>query len=111
MVGALTAALSGGLSAAGAAGAGSAPGIAGGAAEASVATSLLFGSATGELRTERNLLREVWERPARSDLFPPWVWRFLTKRPDGNPDRATVAEVAVAEWRAGELLGREGPEA
>ncbi len=111
MVGALTAALSGGLSAAGAAGAGSAAGIAGGAAEASVAASLLFGSATGELRTERNLLREVWERPARSDLFPPPVWRFLTKRPDGNPDRATVAEVVVAEWRAGELLGREGPEA
>ncbi len=53
----------------------------------------------------------MWERPARSDLFPPSVWRFLTKRPDGNPDRATVAEVAVAEWRAGELLGREGPEA
>jgi hypothetical protein len=58
MVGALTAALSGGLSAAGTAGAGSAAGIAGGAAEASVAASLLFGSATGELRTERNLLRE-----------------------------------------------------
>jgi hypothetical protein len=109
MVGALTAALSGGLSVAGAGVAADAAGIVGGAAEASVGASLLFGSASGELRTQRNLLRDVWERPALSDLFPPSVWRFLTRRPDGGGDRATVAEVVVAEWRAAELLGRGDP--
>jgi hypothetical protein len=109
MVGALTAALSGGLSVAGAAAGADVAGIVGGVAEASVGTSLLFGSASGELRTERNLLREVWERPARSELFPPSVWRFLTRRPGGDPGQATVAEVVVAEWRAAELLGRGAP--
>ena len=110
MVGALTAALSGGLSVAGVATAGDIAGITGGVAEASVGASLLFGSASGTFRTERNLLREVWERPARSELFPPSVWRFLTRRPDGDPGRATVAEVVVNEWRAAELLGRGDPE-
>jgi hypothetical protein len=110
MVGALTAALSGGLSVAGVATAGDIVGITGGVAEASVGASLLFGSASGTFRTERNLLREVWERPARSELFPPSVWRFLTRRPDGDPGRATVAEVVVNEWRAAELLGRGDPE-
>lgn len=111
MVGALTAAASGGLSVAGAATAGATAGIAGGVTEASVGASLLFGSASGELRTERNLLRDIWERPARSELFPPSVWRFLTRRPGGDPGGATVAEIVVAEWRAAELLGRDGAEA
>jgi hypothetical protein len=110
MVGALTAALSGGLSFAGAAAAGDAAAITGGVAEASVGASLLFGSASGAFRTERNLLREVWERPARSELFPPSVWRFLNRRPEGDPGRATVAEVVVGEWRAAELLGRGDPD-
>jgi hypothetical protein len=111
MVGALTAALSGGLSVAGAGAVSDTVGIVGGVTEASVGASLLFGSVSGAFRTERNLLREVWERPARSDLFPPAVWRFLTRRPAGDAGGATVAEVVVAEWRAAELLGRGGPEA
>jgi hypothetical protein len=110
MVGALTAALSGGLSVAGAAG-GDVVGIVGGVAEATAATSLLFGSASGELRTERNLLREVRERPARSGLFPPSVWHYLTKHPGSDANRPAIAELVVAEWRRNELLGEPGSQA
>jgi len=108
LVGALTASLSGGLSLANAAG-GDVVGIVGGVTEATVAGSLLFGSAEGELRTERNLLREVWEAPARSSLFPPAVWRFLTARRGSAGDGPSIAELLVTEWRADERLGYGQP--
>jgi hypothetical protein len=107
MVGALTAAVSGGLSVAGAGG-GDVAAMTGGLAEASVATALLFGSASGQLRTERNVLREVWEQPARSALFPYPVWRYLTRRPGGEAAHPTVAQEVVAAWRAADLLGEPG---
>jgi hypothetical protein len=105
MIGAATAALSGGLSLGGASAAGNIAGITGGAAEASVATTLLFGEASGTLRTERNLLREVWERSPRSELFPRTVWRYLTRHLPDDPDRRTPAELVAEEWRAGERFG------
>lgn len=104
MVGALTAVTSGGLSLAGAAG-GDLAGIIGGTAEAGVATTLLFGGAAGELRTERNLLRDVWEGPDQSSLFPATVWRFLTRSRGNNP---SIAERLRADWQAGERLGSAG---
>ncbi|WP_149537777.1 hypothetical protein [Siccirubricoccus phaeus] len=108
LVGAATAALSGGLSLGGASAGGDIAGIVGGSAEASVATTLLFGKASGRLRTERNLLREIWERPPRSDLFPRTVWRYLTRRPAGDAAGRTPAEAVAEEWRAGERLGPSG---
>jgi hypothetical protein len=108
LVGATTAALTGGLSLGGASAGGDIAGIVGGTAEASVATALLFGETSGTLRTERNLLREVWERPPRSELFPNTVWRYLTRRPLDAPDRASPAETVAAEWRAGDRFGASG---
>ena len=107
MVGALTAVVSGGLSLAGAAG-GDIAGIVGGTAEAGVATTLLFGSASGELRTERNLLSDVWNQREQSSLFPATVWRLLTRRPGNEPNQPSVAERLRAEWQAGERLGPAG---
>jgi hypothetical protein len=76
-----------------------------------VATALLFGETSGTLRTERNLLREIWERPPRSELLPRTVWRYLTRRPLDAPDRSTPAETVAAEWRAGERFGPPGSQA
>jgi hypothetical protein len=108
MVGAFTAAVSGGLGLAGAAG-GDLAAIVGGTTEASVASTLLLGPASGEpLHTRRNLLRDVWEGPADSLLFPRSVWRFLNRRPGGDPQRPTVAEDLRAEWRSDGRLGPPG---
>lgn len=107
MAGALTAVVSGGLSLAGAAG-GDVAGIVGGTAEAGVATTLLFGSATGELWTERNLLRDVWERPDRSSLFPATVWHFLSRPPGSDPGQPSIAERLREEWQAEGRLGPAG---
>lgn len=106
LVGALTAIVSGGLSLAGTHGAGGdVAAIVGGTLEASVGASVLFGGVSGELRTERNLMREIWEGPAESSLFPRSVWRFLGRPVDGRAEAPTLRDVLIAQWRAGDRLG------
>jgi hypothetical protein len=105
LVGAGTAAATGGLSLAGAATAGSIAGIVGGAAEAGVGAALLMGSADATLRTPRNLLREVWEQPATPRLLPPSVWRYLTLS-DGTAPRRL--DLLLSEWRGPDILGEPG---
>ncbi len=102
LIGASTAALTGGLSLAGSTAAGDTVGIIGGSAEAAVASTLLFGSTSGVLRTRSNLLAEIHRQPAESNLFPATVWRYLTRR--DAPDSPNIAEEIVAEWRAAGLL-------
>jgi hypothetical protein len=106
LIGAGTAAVTGGLSLAGSAAAGDTAGIIGGSTEAAVASMLLFGGGTGMLRTRANLLAEIHRQPAQSSLFPPTVWRYLTRR--DAPGEPSIAEEIVAEWRAAGLLDAEG---
>lgn len=106
LVGAGTAALTGGLSLAGATAAGDTVGIVGGSTEAAVASMLLFGGGDGMLRTRVNLLAEIHSQPTQSSLFPPTVWRYLTRR--DAPNEASIAEEIVAEWRAAGLLEGSG---
>jgi len=106
LLGAGTAAVSGGLSLLGAATASSAAGISGGLAEAGAGGGLLFMAAPkGELPTPRNPLREVWDRPAESQIFPLTVWLFLNQ-PDAQG--RTALDLLQAEWRTSDLLGDPG---
>jgi hypothetical protein len=45
-----------------------------------------------------NFLRELWERPAESRLFPASVWRFLNDPSEEEPYR-TVREALLARWQ------------
>ena len=109
LIGAATAILSGGVGLARPDSlAGNVIGTVGGAAEAGAGLSLMYGSASGELRTEGNLLREVWEGPERPVLLPASVWRFLNRPVPADPTGRTVRQEIVAEWHAGERLGRAG---
>jgi hypothetical protein len=112
LAGALTAGMTGGLSLGAQETAASLAGIVGGATEASLAGSLLFGGASGPLRTERNMLAELWERPEQARLYPETVWRYLTRRRNGADGQGgtSVADVLVAEWRAGDRFGPPGSE-
>ncbi|WP_424810977.1 hypothetical protein [Roseococcus sp. YIM B11640] len=105
LIGAATAAASGGLSMAGSSNAGDIAGVVGGAAEAMVGGAILFGSSTGRLSTRANLLNEVFRQPANSSLFPPTVWRYLTRR--DTPDSRSIAEEIVAEWRSAGLIDED----
>jgi hypothetical protein len=93
MLGAATAALTGGLSLAGAGG-GDIVGIIGGTAEAAVSGSVLFIGSSSEFRTPHNMLAEIHDRPDRSAVFPPVVWRYLMR--DG-PESSPAATLA-ADW-------------
>ena len=109
LVGALTAIVSGGLSLAyPTTNGGDVAAMIGGTLEASVGVAAVFGTVSGELPTERNLMGEVWEGPSRSTLFPPTVWRFLNQPVGGATGRFTLRDVVIAQWRMGERLGREG---
>ena len=102
--GAATAIATGGLALAGAATASAAAGIAGGAAEASAAGVQFFGAPRGQLSTRRNLLREAEARPAATALFPPVVWRYLS-RDEGS---GSILSELAAQWHAAGFLEDAG---
>ncbi|HJT20698.1 MAG TPA: hypothetical protein VJ746_09520 [Nitrospira sp.] len=62
-----------------------------------------FGSVDAVLHVEQdfrhpqNFLGELWEGPARSQLFPASVWRFLNDASEEDP-RRTVRQVLLARW-------------
>lgn len=58
----------------------------------------LGGQQQYELRLTRNHLKEVWEGPEASDLFPESVWRFLNSPlAPGRP--ASRRQLIVQEWK------------
>lgn len=103
--GGVAAVASGGLSLAGLGRAADIVSIVGGAAEAGAAGSLLFGSPTGRLQLRQNIIEELVRQPERGLVFPPRVWRYLTRRP--APGAPNAIDELMADWRANELLGQE----
>ncbi|MEI6158686.1 MAG: hypothetical protein WCP77_02535 [Roseococcus sp.] len=100
------AALSGGLSLAGAANASDIANIAGGAAGAAAAGALLYSDPTGRLNLNHTLLDELRHQPERALHFPPRVWRYLITPP--APGRPTPAEEIIEDWRSAGLLPQPG---
>jgi hypothetical protein len=58
----------------------------------------LGGQQQYELRLTRNHLKEVWEGPEASDLFPDSVWRFLNS-PLAPGRTASRRQLIVQEWK------------
>lgn len=102
LVGAGTAAVSGGLAWGSLDVAANAVGTGGGLIEAGLGAFMLFDDTDSDFRTPRNLLAEVWAKPQEPTYFPRSVWRYLT-RP--GPDGASHLDTMVASWRTPSLLG------
>jgi hypothetical protein len=81
-----------------ASGAGTAVGVVGGvggALQLPFAGMAIYSEDTYEFRHERNHLKDIWEGPASSELFPPSVWAFLNEpRQDGRSLRQRL----LAKW-------------
>lgn len=67
-------------------------------------TATTFGSAETVLHVDQdfrhpqNVLRELWEGPQDSQLFPASVWRFLNSPAEEDPQR-TVREALLDRWQ------------
>ncbi len=68
----------------------------------------LGGQQQYELRLARNHLKEVWEGPEYSDLFPESVWRYLNS-PLTSDRPASRRQLIVEEWktRFGEMTAQK----
>ena len=92
----------GAFKAAGLAGVADIVNIIGGAAEGTSAGALFFPGPSGRLALNQNLMEEVWRQPRNSLIFPPQVWRHLTRRAAaGAPN---IIDELSAEWRETGLL-------
>jgi hypothetical protein len=80
-------------------------GIAGGALGAVLgALALTTSGSRVHLSHPRNQLRDLWINPARSAIFAPSVWHFLTH---GREHEPTVRDQMTSRWMNNGMLGRD----
>ena len=80
--------------------------IVSGGAEGGFGIAGLLGGYSADLRTRRNLLREVWEGPETSETYPAIVWRMLNAPVrDAENDSEDAGRSAGGEGGAGGARG------
>jgi hypothetical protein len=82
-------------------------GITGGVATAGLGLGIFFVHERRVFSHRRNLLAEIWRGPARSDLYPPIVWYYLTQREFSNSGERPIRENVIARWSRFEHLSRD----
>lgn len=84
--------------------------VGGGTVASGLATLPLFAETHQEYRHPRNLLREVWEGPRTSRLFPSSVWRYLTRQTKAELEGSTYRAEIIKGWRQEGRVGEPGSE-
>lgn len=82
-------------------------GITTGIAEATLGILMLFNNRKTNFYHERNALKDIWEGPAASQNFPPFVWYYLNTGDGGDSTKTTVREQIIAKWKDFGQLGEE----
>lgn len=82
--------------------------IAGGSLAAGLGALPLFAESREEYSHPRNLLREVWEGPRMSKLFPASVWRYLSHQSKAELEGSTYRAELIDSWRQEGRLGEPG---
>lgn len=103
-------ALSGGLSLGAQATWSAIAGIIAGVTEATFGTMALSNSLTHKFRHERNILKEIWDGPKQSKLFPRSVWQFLNRPLPEDVSHRSLRETLIARWRHDGRLGENSVE-
>ena len=80
--------------------------IVGGTITTGLSLAASFDDVQGNFQHERNLLRDVWQGPEESAIFPDLVWQFLNAPgvDDEYPTR-TRRERLILDWRKHRWLG------
>ena len=68
----------------------------------------LYNVTTEQFSHDRNLLRELWENPEQSRLFPEPVWLYLTTEQPDDPKHRSLREHLIEQWYGRGLLGEKG---
>ena len=63
------------------------------------------------MQTPRNLLRDLYLGPERSDIFPPSTWRYLNRPLRSAGAEGTVREDLIRQWFGSGVLGEAGSQA
>jgi len=108
--GAIIGIMSGGLAIAGEATAAGAGAISGGVFETILGSMALTYEARHDFSHRRNVLREVWEVPDQSTIFPLSVWRYLNFPTIDPRVHGSMREEIVQQWREAGRLGEPGTE-
>jgi hypothetical protein len=74
-------------------------GIGGAAATAGLGFATLYISPSLHFEHTRNLLRDIWEGPASSQVYPPVVWAYLSRATFSNAQDAPIRSKVVARFR------------
>jgi len=82
--------------------------IAGGSMAAGLGSLPLFSESHQEFAHPRNLLREVWDGPRMSTLFPKSVWRYLSQQTKTELEGSTYRAELIESWRQEGRLGEPG---
>jgi len=93
VVGATGAILTGGVIKSGKAS--NAVGIGTGIGEAALGLTMLFNKKKIDIKHERNILKEIWEGPETSTLFPSFIWYYLNHE---DEDKTSLRKEIIEKW-------------
>jgi len=79
-----------------------------GAASTAFGSAALYPETKQDYETSPNLLREIWEGPEESTLFPKSGWRFLNRPINEEAGGRTFREELIAGWQQEGRLGEPG---
>ena len=85
-------------------------GLVGGTIAGALGISALYQESEQHFEHPDNVLREVWEEPAKPQYIPPSVWEFLNRPINEQDDQLTFREELINGWRQEGRLGAEGSE-
>jgi len=73
-------------------------GIGGAVSTAGLGLATLYVSPTIHFEHTRNPLRDIWEGPAQSQIYPPIVWAYLSRAVFSNAQDASIRSKIVARF-------------
>lgn len=74
-------------------------GLAAGIAEAALGAMILLNDRKVDVEHPRNALRDIWEGPPTSRIFPPFVWYYLNYQDPDDGNSIPLRNKIIAQWK------------
>lgn len=73
-------------------------GVGTGVAEATLGLLILLNRSGTQFHHNRNALKEIWQGPATSSIFPPSVWYYLNYKDPAKEGAESLRELLIEKW-------------